>query len=67
MVDWLPSWAQNAVLWNPSVNCIEMLRAGVIGPRIATHFDAGYVILVTLAMLVLGLSFVRASRRHIEV
>ena len=67
MVDWLPSWAQKAVLWNPSVNCIEMLRAGVIGPKIATHFDTGYIVLVTLAMLVLGLSSVRASRRHIEV
>jgi capsular polysaccharide transport system permease protein len=67
MVDWLPSWAQHAVLWNPSVNCIEILRAGVIGPDIATHFDIVYVVLATIALLVLGLSFVRTSRRHIEV
>jgi len=67
MVDWLPSWAQQAVLWVPSVDCIEILRAGVIGPVVATHYDIGYVVLVTLAMLVVGLSFVRVSRRHIEV
>lgn len=67
MVDWLPSWAQHAVLWNPSVDCIEMLRAGVIGPKIATHYDIGYVTFVTIAILVIGLSFVRSSRRHIEI
>ncbi len=67
MVDWLPSWVQHAMLWNPSVNCIEMLRAGVIGPKIATHYDVGYVTFVTIAILVVGLSFVRSSRRHIEI
>jgi capsular polysaccharide transport system permease protein len=67
LVDWLPSWAQHAILWNPSVNCIEMLRAGVIGPKITTHYDIGYVIFVTIAVMVVGLSFVRSSRRHIEI
>ena len=67
MVDWLPSWAQHTILWNPPVNCIEILRAGVIGPSVETHYDVGYIILMTIAMLVLGLSSVHVSRRHIEV
>ena len=31
MVDWFPSWAQEALLLNPLVHCYEVFRAGYFG------------------------------------
>lgn len=42
MVDWLPIWAQKAVLLNPMVHCYEMFRAGFFGHQIVPHYNVPY-------------------------
>jgi len=55
MVDWLPSWAQQAVLLNPMVHCYEVFRAGFFGEAVTTYYDFAY-----FSIWALGLSFVGA-------
>jgi len=66
MVDWLPSWAQQAILWNPPVNCIEMLRAGFFGEAATVHYDAWYATTAALVALLIGTATLAGGRRHIE-
>lgn len=53
MVDWLPSWAQHAVLLNPTVHCYEVFRAGFFGDSVTTYYDFTY-----FSVWALGLSFI---------
>jgi capsular polysaccharide transport system permease protein len=42
MVDWLPKWAQEAILLNPMVHCYEVFRAGYFGASVVAHYSFGY-------------------------
>jgi capsular polysaccharide transport system permease protein len=62
MVDWLPKTYQEIVLWIPMVNAVEMLRDGYYGPLVRTHYSAGYLSLVNMVMLLVGLLLVRQTK-----
>jgi len=55
MVDWLPQRAQQVIVYNPITNCIEFFREGFFGDAVRTYHDAGYVVLVTLFLSLIGL------------
>lgn len=66
MVDWLPKAARDVVLWLPMVHGVEMLRHGYFGGVVRTYEDVGYLSLVNLVMLLLGLSLVVIASRRVE-
>jgi len=59
LVDWLPSAAQEVVLFLPTVHCNEMLRFGFYGPVEKFHFDLGYVVMFNIVLTLIGLAQVR--------
>lgn len=67
MVDWVPSYAQKLLLWNPSIHCYEMIRGGYLGEGIATHFSVTYLALVTLGMTFVAALAVANVREHVEI
>ena len=50
MVEWMPTYAQKLLLWNPTVHCYEMFRAGFFGEEIVTHYDVGFLVTVTIGL-----------------
>ncbi|MGB9604808.1 MAG: ABC transporter permease [Bryobacteraceae bacterium] len=66
MVDWLPKYAQELVLWIPTVNCTELLREGLFGSQARAHYDLGYVVLVNLLLMLPGLLLVRYIGSRVE-
>lgn len=66
MVDWLPTYAQELVLWIPTVNCTELLREGLFGNLVRAHYSVGYVVLVNMLLLLPGLLLVRYVGLHLE-
>jgi capsular polysaccharide transport system permease protein len=67
MVDWLPSWAQQAVLLNPMVHCYEVFRAGYFGEAVATHYDLAYFSIWALALTFVGLLGVQRARAWVRL
>ena len=55
MVDWLPTFAQKLILWNPLIHIYEMYRAGFFGPSIPTHYTMWYPALFSLIFMTTGL------------
>ncbi len=66
MVDWLPSDFQRLILWNPSVHCFEMFRAGYFGEAVVTHYDPLYLALWSASLTVLGVAAILAARDHVH-
>ena len=66
MVDWLPKYAQQHILWVPTVSCVELLREGLFGSAVRTHYDLDYVILFNLILLLPGLLLIRYIGAHLE-
>ena len=67
MVDWMPTYAQKLLLWNPTVHCYEMVRAGYFGEAIVTHYDVGYLSFVTLGLTLVAIISVLGVREHLQV
>ena len=67
MVDWIPSEYQHIVLASPSVQNIEMIRAGQFGPTAHAHYDLVYNTWITTLLILVGLSLTLRVRRHIVV
>lgn len=67
MVDWLPERVREAYLWVPFPNAIEMIRAGVFGEFVPTHFRPGYALAVALLLLLAGLLLVKNAEGYIDV
>jgi capsular polysaccharide transport system permease protein len=63
MVDWLPSAAQQVVLWLPMVHGVEMLRHGYYGSLVRTHEDPVYMVVCNLVLMLLGLALLRRVPR----
>ena len=66
MVDWLSAYARELVLWVPTVHCTELLREGLFGSLVRTHYDIGYVVLVDLLLTLPGLLLVRYIGTRVE-
>lgn len=67
MVFWLPTELQQAALLVPTVHCFELVRHGLYGTLVPTHYDIGYVIAWAAALNLLGMAALRKARRHLIV
>jgi capsular polysaccharide transport system permease protein len=66
MMDWLPESVRTVLLWNPMVTCVELLRAGLWGPSIHTHYRIFYTICANLGFLLVALRMVVLAAREFE-
>ncbi len=67
MVDWVPKNFQSILLWFPSVHALEMIRGGQFGPSVHPHYDFVYTTWCNAVMILIGVSLVLRSRKHILV
>lgn len=67
MVDWMPAQFQDAILWMPPVNGVEMIRGGYFDASVKAHFDAIYLVYVNLVLTVGGLYVAKNARDHVEI
>jgi capsular polysaccharide transport system permease protein len=65
MADWLPPSLRQIALLQPSLQAYEMIRAGLLGDEIKTHYDISYTCLVLSALTLFGLWALRDSRRFV--
>jgi len=66
MVDWLPPYARELILYNPSVHCYEVFRAGFYGDTVKTYYDPAYVIICSVFMLAGGLWMLDKARDRVH-
>lgn len=66
MVDWLPTAAQQVVLWLPMVHGVEMLRHGYYGGLVRTYEDPGYLMLCNVVLTFVALVLARSIRDTLE-
>lgn len=67
MVSWLPASAREYIMFIPFVHGIEMVRAGVFGEFVATHYNVPYALTIGAVLNIMGLLIISASRDRIEV
>jgi capsular polysaccharide transport system permease protein len=65
MVEWLPSWMQDIVVWIPTVHIFELLRDGQFGDQYRATYDLSYVAGWILVPHLLGLAGLRLARQRI--
>jgi capsular polysaccharide transport system permease protein len=65
MVEELPRAFQQAVLWIPTVSCIELFREGFLGTDWRWHYDIPYVVVFNMVLTLLGLAQVRYVSRKL--
>lgn len=66
MVDWLPDRYQWIYLLNPLPHTVEMVRAGVFGEFVPTHFHPFYPLAWAAGLSLLGLSLLAQNRHHLD-
>ncbi len=63
---WLPTPVRNLALTvMPSLHAYEMIRGGLLGPRIQTFYDVGYLSTVLAFLTIFGLWLMRDVRRFV--
>ena len=67
MVAWLPPAAQEVALLIPFVHGVEMIRAGVFGEFVETHYDVAYALGLGAIFNILGLLLISASIHRLDV
>jgi capsular polysaccharide transport system permease protein len=67
MVSWLPPSAQKLAEYSPLVTVFEMFRSGLFGPKLETHWDAGYIVLCCLIVTAFGLPIVKKAQEHVRM
>ncbi len=66
MVAWLPPAAREVVLWAPLPHAVEMLRAGVFGEFVETHWNPVYAAVWSGILVLLGLALTAGARDRLE-
>jgi capsular polysaccharide transport system permease protein len=66
-VESLPNAARDALLWNPLVHAIELVRGGWFPGYHARHADPWYVVSWILTLSAFGLTVERTARRRLQV
>jgi capsular polysaccharide transport system permease protein len=66
MVAWLPGYAQDLVVWIPTVSCTELLREGLFGMGVMAHYKLGYLIVVNIVLLLPGLLLIKYIAARVE-
>ena len=67
MVDWLPYWAQQAIMWHPLVHVYEVFRSGYFGPMFVTHYDYWYYAAWAFSLSFIGLGAIYRVRSHVRL
>ncbi|MNS24684.1 Polysialic acid transport protein KpsM [compost metagenome] len=67
MVDWLPEHVRDLYLLVPFPNAVEMIRGGIFGEFVATHYNIYYAVCSSVIMIVLGLLLIKSAEGRIEV
>lgn len=67
MVEWIPTRGQEIIMFNPTVHCFEMFRAGYLGPEFPTHYWVWYPLLCSLAMFSIGLKLLDGLSEHFRL
>lgn len=67
MVSWVSPKVQQVLLWSPSVNAMEMMRAGIYGYDVDAHFGYGVPLGVSMVFMAIGLTLCRRVRRTMVV
>jgi capsular polysaccharide transport system permease protein len=67
MVDWLPTWAQQAALLNPMVHCYEAFRAGYFGEYVKTYYDLTYFCAWAFGLTFIGVIAVQWARSRVQL
>ena len=67
MLSWLPEGFRRIVMLLPFVHGVEMIRAGVFGEFVETHFDLSYALAIGTILNIIGLLLVASSMDRIEV
>ncbi len=65
MVEWLPAWMQELVLWVPTVHLFELLRDGQFGDKVRAIYDLNYVFSWILVTHLIGLTGLRLARNRL--
>lgn len=65
LVESLPDWAQEIVLWIPLVHLFELMRDGQFGSRFTAHYDLGYLAAWILLSNLIGLTALRIARQRL--
>lgn len=67
LVDWLPPWAQQAILYHPLVHCYETFRAGYFGEAVTTHYDLAYAWTCAFVLVFIGLMLLQRTRSRVQL
>lgn len=67
MIDWLPEAVRDTYLLVPFPNAVEMVRGGVFGETVPTHFRLGYAIATAFLLLLAGLLMIKNAEGYIDV
>jgi capsular polysaccharide transport system permease protein len=67
MAAWLPEAFRRVVMILPFVHGVEMVRAGVFGEFVETHFDLPYALAIGTILNIIGLLLLASSMDRIEV
>lgn len=67
MIDWLPEAVREKYLWIPFPNAVEMIRHGVFGESVVTHFRPAYAVASAFVMLLLGLLLIHNAEGYVDV
>lgn len=67
MAAWLPDRVRDIYLLVPIPHAIEMVRAGVFGPFVETHYNAAYVLAWSGVLNFLGLILLADARDRVDV
>ena len=68
MAGWIPArWRTIILMIDPPMNCYEMVRAGLFGPKIQTFYYQDVLTYTLLALSALGLWLMHDIRNHLEL
>lgn len=67
MVAWLPSSAQQLILYNPMIHCYEMLRSGFFGEAVETYYSVAYVLSWAFCLNFLGIWGMQRIRKNLQI
>ena len=68
MAEWLPDDLRRiALAVDPPLHCYEMIRFGLFGDVVPTHYDIPYLTFILATMTLIGLLLLRRAREYIEL
>jgi len=66
LVDHLPKYAQDFVLWIPMVHGSECIRDGYFGSKFTAHYSPAYIIIWSISLLFVSMLALKKISKNIE-